>query len=361
MAEKDLYRILEISKGADQKEIKKAFRRLAKKYHPDTNSGDASAEKKFKEINEAYAILGDEKKRKLYDEYGMMAFMEGFDPRYAQGNRASQRAGQNSGYGYGPFSGADFGTGGFEGDPFGGFHREFHTGDGGSYQEYHFSGDHIDDILKDILGGGFRKGKGQDSFGGKTSRSGFEYQTGAPKKGSDLQAEVTVSFEEAAFGCERTIQLQDGQGEVKTLKVQIPAGIDDGKKVRLKEKGNPGFQGGKNGDLLLKVHITPKQGFERKGQDVYTTIYVPFTTAALGGSAIAPTLYGRVSCQIPEGTQSGSKLRLKGKGIVSMKNSSLYGDEYVTIQVQVPKNLSPEEKNKLREFEEICRKRKMTA
>ena len=107
---------------------------------------------------------------------------------------------------------------------------------------------------------------------------------------------------------------------------------------------------------MLKVHIAPKEGYERKGQDVYTTIYVPFTTAALGGEAIAPTLYGNVSCKIPAGTQSGSKLRLKGKGIVSMKSPSVHGDEYVTVQVQVPKNLTPEEKQKLREFESLRRK-----
>ena len=353
LAEKDLYQVLGIDKKADQKEIKKAYRKLAKKYHPDTNQGNQAAEKKFKEINEAYDILGDEKKRKLYDQYGMMAFVEGFDPRYADSS-ASYRNNKNAG-GFRPEDFGFGGAGGFYGGT-GGFHKTYRSGDGNSYEEVHFSGDNIDDILKDILGGrGGGFGYDQEPFGGA------RYGKAKPEKGSNLQAEVTIGFEEAAFGCDRTLRLQDGQGLTRTLQVHIPAGIDDGKKVRLKGKGNPGAFGGEAGDLLLKVHITPKEGYERKGQDVYTTIYVPFVTAALGGEAIAPTLYGNVSCRIPEGTQSGSKLRLKGKGIVSMKNPAEHGDEYVVVQIQVPKNLTAEEKRKLKEFDEITRNKRRSA
>ena len=320
MKEKDLYKVLGVERGADEKEIKKAYRKLAKKYHPDSNQNNASAEQKFKENNEAYDILGDPEKKKLYDKYGMIAFTEGFDPKYAD------QAGA-----YGGFNGS------------------------GSYGN--MTGDDLNDIFGDIFG---------NMFNGKTSGyGGFqrEYRGSSgswrntPLKGSDLETDVTVSFEEAAFGCDRSLQLQEASGGTKTLKVHIPAGIDDGKKVRLRGKGNPGYQGGEAGDLFLKVHITPKSGFERKGQDVYTTINVPFTTAALGGEAVAKTLYGDVSLRIPAGTQSGSRLRLRGKGIVSMKDPSVRGDEYVTVQIQVPRHLTEEEEKKLREFEALYKRR----
>ena len=146
------------------------------------------------------------------------------------------------------------------------------------------------------------------------------------------------------------IQAADGTG-VQSLSVHIPAGIDDGKSVRLRGKGHPGFGGGENGDLLLKVHITPRAGYERKGMDVYTTADIPFTTAVFGGEASFPTLYGNVVCKVPAGTQSGKKIRLRGKGIVSMKNPNVHGDQYVTIQIQVPTTLTAEQRQKLHEFE----------
>ena len=143
-------------------------------------------------------------------------------------------------------------------------------------------------------------------------------------------------------------------GRETSLKVHIPAGIDNGKSIRLKGKGMPGINGGKSGDLLLKVRVGEKPGFERKGMDVYTTARVPFTTAVLGGETIVPTLTGKVMCKINPGTQSGTKIRLKGKGIVAMKDSGRKGDQYVTIQIDVPKNLTEEAKRKLREFEAAC-------
>ena len=146
------------------------------------------------------------------------------------------------------------------------------------------------------------------------------------------------------------IQAADGTG-VQSLSVHIPAGIDDGKSVRLRGKGHPGFGGGENGDLLLKVHITPRAGYERKGMDVYTTADIPFTTAVFGGEASFPTLYGNVVCKVPAGTQSGKKIRLRGKGIVSMKDPKVHGDQYVTIQIQVPTTLTAEQRQKLHEFE----------
>ena len=152
------------------------------------------------------------------------------------------------------------------------------------------------------------------------------------------------------------IRLSDPSGSgSQTLQVHVPAGIENGKSIRLKGKGNPGFNGGEAGDLLLKVNIQPKPGYERNGMDVYTTTEIPFTTAVFGGEAKVSTLYGDVICRIPEGAQTGRKIRLKGKGIVSMKNPSVHGDQYVTIRIQVPQNLCPEAKEKLREFQQVCR------
>ena len=272
MAKRDYYEVLGINKGADEKAIKRAYRKLAKKYHPDTNPGDKQAEQKFKEVTEAYNVLGDEKKRKLYDQYGFAAFEEGAA--------------------------------------------------GGAY-------------------GGAGAGSG---FGGRSFKS----------KGQDLHAEIRVSFEDAAFGCEKVINLSSGQGAPdQSLKVRVPAGIEDGKSIRLRGEGGPGMNGGEAGDLLLKIHVDEKPGYERKGMDVYTTISVPFTTAVFGGEAIVNTLKGSVKCKIPAGIQSGSKIRLRGKGIVSMKDPSVHGDMYAAVQIQVPRNLSPEAKQKLREFEKI--------
>ena len=349
MAKRDYYEVLGIGKNADAKEIKKAYRKLAKKYHPDMNPGDKNAEQKFKEITEAYNILSDDEKKKLYDQYGFAAFEEG--------------AGAGGAYGG---SQGFHGQGGFDGSGFGGFN--FHQDGNGGYREYHFENGNMDDmgdIFGDIFGNMFHgKGSSQSSgFGGQGfhSQSGFGGGFGGRStqaKGSDLHSEVSVSFEEAAFGCDRMMRLSDpsGNGATQTLKVHVPAGIEDGKSIRLKGKGNPGFNGGPAGDLFLKVNVASKPGFERKGMDLYTTADIPFTTAVFGGEAKVSTLYGDVICKIPEGTQSGRKIRLRGKGIVSMKDSTVHGDQYVTVQIQVPQNLSPEAKEKLREFQQVLRK-----
>ena len=351
---RDYYEVLGVNKNADAATIKKAYRKLAKKYHPDSNEGNASAAEHFKEVNEAYDVLSDEKKRKLYDQFGHAAFEEG------AGN-------------YGNAQGSPFGSGfgGAQGNPFGGgFHGSYSDGNG--YHEYHFeNGEDMDDILKNIFGGGFKKSKssggfGSSGFGGSGFHgSGFggfgSNGTGGfggsySSKGEDLHAEVTVSFDEAAFGCDKVITLQDPNAPgnpSQSLKVHIPAGIDTGKTIRLRGKGMPGTNGGDAGDLMLKVKVADKPGYERKGTDVYTTITVPFTTAVFGGEALVQTLYGNVLCKIREGTQSGSKIRLKGKGIVSMKNPSVHGDQYVTVQIEVPRHLTPQAKEKLREYEAL--------
>lgn len=370
MAEKrDYYDILGIKRDASAETIKKAFRKLAKKYHPDSNAGNPQAEQMFKDANEAYSILSDPEKRKLYDRFGHAAF----DP-----NSAAYGTTGGSGASGDPF-GSGFGGAGQGGA------WHYQSGPGG-YAEYHFTGDDMGDmgdIFGDMFGGMFRgKSSGGSSrsrhftggsgahftsgsdfggsgahFGGGSSFGGSQsfYGAGFQEKGSDLTSEVTVSFDEAVSGCEKIITLQNPQtGKRQSLQVHIPAGIDTGKSIRLKGKGMPGTGGGEAGDLLLNITVTAKPGWERKEMDVYSTVRIPFTTAVFGGEALVSTLYGNVLCKIAAGTQSGTKIKLKGKGVVSMKNPSIHGDQYVTVQIDVPNHLTPEAEQKLREFEHAC-------
>lgn len=353
---RDYYEVLGVSKNADAAAIKKAYRKLAKKYHPDSNAGNARAEEEFKEVTEAYDILSDEKKRKLYDQFGHAAF-DGNGPaegEYGQG--AYGWNGRNQGtYSWNGFAhgGTDrrnaYGQGNYDQNARGRrtYSQSTYGGSGGGFREYHFdSGDvNMDDLFGDLFGDGFR----QSGFGGNGFRS----------RGSDLNAEVEISFDEAAFGGKKQIHLQDSaDGSVRSYEVTIPAGIESGKTIRLKGKGMPGTGGGEAGDLLLKIQVKDKPGFRREGLDVYTEVQVPFTTAVFGGEITIPTIYGNVVCKIKEGTQSGTKIRLKGKGIVSMNNASVRGDQYAVVEIQVPRNLSPEAKEKLKEFEQACSGRK---
>lgn len=325
MAKKDYYEVLGINKNADEKEIKHAYRKLAKKYHPDTNPGDKAAEQKFKEVTEAYNVLSDAEKKKLYDQYGFAAFEEGFG---AGGAHAGSGA---------------YTTGGF--------------GNGSGYQEFHFNGGDMGDIFDDLFGNIFHSEKGRRSQGSSFGQKGFgadSFGNGSfERKGADAHAEIEISFDEAVSGCDKIIHLRDETGKQTSLQVHIPAGIDEGQSIRLKGQGAPGMSGGAAGDLMLKVHIREKAGYERKGNDVYVTVRIPYTTAVLGGEAIVPTLTGKVSCKIAAGTQSGSKIRLKNKGIASMKNPSQRGDEYIIIQIEVPKNLTSEERQKLLEYDRM--------
>lgn len=304
MADKDLYQILGVGRNADEKAIKSAYRKLAKKYHPDTNQGNRHAEARFKDITEAYNILSDKEKRKLYDQFGMAG---------VDGSVGAERDGAFAG-------GFDFGN-------------------EGPYQEYRYHSGNMDDIFNgffgDMFGGSFRHGEGRGGMG--------------RERGRNIRSEITITFEEAAFGCDKQLRFENSaQGP---LEVHIPAGIDEGQSVRLKGKGHGSR--GSEGDLLLKVHILEKPGYERKGTDVYVKGSIAYTTAALGGTAYFDTLYGRVQCKIPAGTQSGSKIRLKNKGIVSMKNPNVHGDEYVVVQIEVPKELSAEERRALEHLRDV--------
>ena len=209
-----------------------------------------------------------------------------------------------------------------------------------------------------MVGGFGGSGFGGD-FGGSRRRSyGNGFGGFGSQKGADMTASVIISLEEAAFGCKKVLSLKDpATGTVQSLEVRIPAGIETGKSIRLRGKGMPGANGGQAGDLLLQVTVEEKPGYERKGQDLYTTVKIPFTTAVLGGEAVVPTLYGNVVCKIKEGTQSGTKIRLRGKGIVSMKDPSVKGDQYARIEIQVPQHVSREAKEKLKEFDRACGRR----
>ncbi len=329
---RDYYEVLGVDRSADDKKLKAAYRKLAKKYHPDANPGDKEAEKKFQEIGEAYAVLSDPEKRKLYDAYGFAAF-EGPDP-----------------------SGRQQGQPGYQ-----------YSDGNGSFTSFHFDGKDAEDLFESMFGDIFRRsGSTRQGFSGSSFGSGFGdgvhfssfdnmgSSFGRRQEDLNLHTSITIGFREAVLGCSKTIRVSapDGSG-VQTLQVSIPAGIDEGKSVRLKGRGRVSSTG-KAGDLLICIHVSEDRDYSRKGLDIYTTARIPFTTAALGGEAVVPTLYGDVSCRIPAGIQSGKQIRLKGKGV---NQGGTAGDEYVEIQIDVPKDLTAKEKALLKEFEESRTKR----
>lgn len=354
---RDYYEVLGIDRNADDAAIKKAYRALAKKYHPDMNPGDAEAEKKFKEASEAYAVLSDPEKKRQYDQFG---------------------------------------------------HAAFDGGMGGGAGGFDFSGMDMGDIFGDIFG---------DLFGGGRRRSSA---SNGPMRGANLRAAVRISFEEAAFGCEKEIEitLKDecttchttgakpgtnpetctkcgGKGKVvytqqsflgmvqnvqtcpechgtgkiikdkcpdcrgtgyiakrRKIKVSIPAGIDNGQSVRIREKGEPGTNGGPRGDLLVEVNVSRHPIFQRQDMNVYSTAPISFAQAALGGEVRISTIDGDILYDVKPGTQTDTRIRLKNKGIPSLRNSSVRGDHYVTLVVQVPTSLNEEAKEALRRFDE---------
>ena len=359
---RDYYEVLGVQKGASEDEIKKAYRKMAKKYHPDLNPGDKEAETKFKEVNEAYEILSDSDKKARYDHFGHA----GVDPNFGAGQ---------GGYGAGGFGGFDFGDMGDLGDIFG-----------------------------SIFGGG---------FGGGQSRS-----PNAARRGSDINVSATISFEEAAKGCQievnaprvdncsacggsgaekghspvtcpdcggrgqvrqsqrtpfgvmqtqRTCPRCGGKGKIidhpckqcsgtgrqrrpRKLAVNVPAGIDDGQAINLRGQGDVGINGGPAGDLHVVINVRPHPLFERDGFDVWCEIPLTYAQAALGAEITVPTLDGKVSYKVHEGTQPGDVFRLKDKGIQRL-NGRGRGSQYVRVTVEVPKNLSEKQKQILKEFE----------
>lgn len=360
-SKRDYYEVLGVSKDADDAAIKKAYRALAKKYHPDMNPGDAEAEKKFKEASEAYAVLSDAEKRRQYDQFGHAAFEGG--------------AGGAGGFGGFDFNGADFG------DIFG-------------------------DIFGDLFGGGGRRG-------GRANNG--------PMKGANIRKSIRITFEEAVFGCKKELEviLKDpcttcggtgakpgtspetcpkcgGKGQVvytsqsffgtvqnvqtcpncggsgkvikekctscsgtgytsskKKIEVTIPAGIDNGQSVRIREKGEPGTNGGPRGDLLVEVNVSRHPIFQRQDMHIFSTVTISFAQAALGGDVKIQTVDGAVIYNVKPGTKTDTKVRLKGKGVPSLRNSAVRGDHYVTLVIQTPEKLSAEAKEALRRFDEL--------
>ena len=359
MAEKrDYYEVLGIQKGASEDEIKKAYKKLARKYHPDMNPGDKEAEEKFKEVNEANEVLSDPEKKARYDQFGFA----GVDPNYGAGAGGGAYGG-----------GFDFGD--------------------------------LGDIFGSFFGGG---------FGGGQRRN-----PNAPQRGESIRASVSVSFTEAAFGCEKSVTLErseqcptckgngcapgttpeicpdcHGTGTVqtrrqtpmgvfasngpcrkcggtgrlihqpcpdcrgtgavrkrKTIKVNIPAGIDHGQTISLRGQGNAGRNGGPAGNLLITVMVQPHELFRRDGVDVFCEAPITFAQAVLGAELEIPTIDGKVKYSIPEGTQTGTVFRLKGKGIPVL-NGRGRGDQYVTVTIETPRNLNKEQKEALRRFSE---------
>ena len=369
MAEKrDYYEVLGIGKNATDAEIKSAYRKLAKKYHPDLNPGDKEAEEKFKEVNEANDVLSDPQKRQRYDQFGFA----GVDPNYAAANGG--------------------GAGGFGGG---------------------FGGVDLGDIFGDIFGGGF--GGGFSGFGGGSSTR----TANAPRKGHDIQASVILTFEEAAHGCSKkiTINRQDtcpdcggtgaakgtspetcpdcggrgyvvtqqrtpfgvmqsqqpcshcgGRGTIirnpcktcrgtgktaarKSLEINIPAGIDDDQNIALRGQGDAGSNGGPAGDVIVHVTVKADPMFERDGYDVTIHVPITFSQAVLGDDVEVPTVDGRIVQHIPEGTQSGTKFRLRGQGIQYL-NGRGRGDQYVIVDVEIPKKLNRTQREALNAFED---------
>lgn len=306
---KDYYKILGVDKKASQADIKKAYRALAKKYHPDKNKGDKAAEEKFKDISEAYEVIGDEEKRKQYDQLG-----------------SNWRQYQNAGGGFGGQQGQYYG-----GQPGGGFRG--------------FEGD------ADMFGGGFSEFF-QQFFGGG---GGFGQQTrggrGHAPKGQDLEAEMEITLHEAFHGASRLLNLHNQQ-----LRITTKPGVADGQVLRIKGKGTQVGGGGTPGDLYIKVFVKPDPKFERKGNDLHTIAPIDLYTAILGGDAHVRTLTGELKLKIPAGTQNDKTLRLRGKGMPVYGKPDQHGDLYVKITVELPTHLSNEEKElfqKLRDLQQV--------
>jgi|SRR5690625_2558980 len=316
--EKDFYGTLGVPKDADAADIKKAYRKLARTWHPDQNPGDAKAEQKFKEIGEAYAVLSDAEQRKQYDSLRAMA---GGGPRFASG----------PGGGAGPAGFEDLFGGMFGGGPGGGARVRYSTGGPGASGGP--GGPDLDDLLGGLFGGG---GSGGGPAGFSRSRS----------KGADITTSAHLPFRTAVEGATVSLTLEGG----RSMNVRIPAGVRDGQKIRLSGKGQSGIGGGAAGDLVVKVSVDPHPAFGISGNNLTITVPVTFPEAVNGAQISVPTLDGdSVRLKVPAGTQSGARLRVKGKGVQTSKAT---GDLIVTIQVAVPRNLSKEVRKALADFEQ---------
>jgi curved DNA-binding protein len=320
---KDYYSTLGVAKTANAKELKQAFRKLARKYHPDVNPNDKAAEAKFKEINEAYEVLGDPEKRKKYDELGANwrayeqagAGAQGFDP--------SQFGGWN----------VHFGGGGGAGSGAQGGYRTM-TED--EMREMFGDQNPFSDFFNTFFGGAM----GGDDEG----RRGGRGRTRGPRKGRDMEQELELPLEDTYTGTMRRFSIKH-DGHARTVDVRIPAGVGDGSRVRVAGEGEQGSNGGQSGDLYLRIRQTPHSRFERKGRDLYMRVSIPLTTAVLGGEAEVQTLSGKsLRLKIPPTTQIGQTFRLKGHGMPVTGKPDEHGDLYATVDVQLPRELTAEQR-----------------
>ena len=329
MEYRDYYDILGVSRDADEREIKKAYRRLARKYHPDMNEGDKQAEEKFKDVNEAYEVLSDPEKRKLYDQFGS---------EWKQWQRAGGRP-------------EDFDWGNWQ--------QAYRPGSGGRGRVHYANVDDLQDLFgggasnfsdffEQLFGGFDRQAGARDPFGGMGGRSPY-VRTQQRKKGRDYDQPVEITLEEAYRGTKRLVQM-DG----RRLEVKIPPGADDGTRVRISGAGAPGVRGGTPGDLFLVVQIRPNARFERKGEDLYTTVSVDLYTVLLGGEVGVSTPDDRsVMLTIPPETQNGQTFRLRGQGMPRLNRPDEHGDLFAEVKVSLPQNLTAEEKALFKELKQI--------
>lgn len=317
MEYKDYYQTLGVGKDASEKEIKSAFRKLARQYHPDVNPGDTGAEERFKEVNEAYEVLSDPEKRRKYDQLGTA---------WRDWDRTGGRPGD--------FDWSQWTTGypGAQGQR---VHVRYGTPE--DLEDLFGGGSPFSDFFSQIFGG----------MGGRATPGGFEYQV-RPQRGQDYEQEVEISLREAYQGTTRVLQ-RDG----RRLEVKIPPGARTGTRVRMAGEGGPGAASGPAGDLFLRLRVLSDPQFERQGDDLHMTVPVDLYTAVLGGRAEVPTLGGPVKLTIPAGTQNGRTFRLRGKGMPRLRQPDQHGDLYAKVDVQLPRRLTPRQRELFEELRRI--------
>ena len=303
MAFVDYYKILGIQKDASAEQIKKAYRKLARKFHPDVNPGDKESERKFKELNEANEVLSHPENRKKYDQYGEN-WKHGEE--YAKAQQQQQRQYQSQQQG--GFSGADFG----EGEDFSDFFQSMFGGNSGGF--------------------------GRNTRGSASGKF----------KGKDVSAEINLHLKDAATTHQQTFEING-----KKVRITIPAGVEDGQKIKLKGHGNPGQNGGPNGDLFITFNIKEDPHFKRKGDDLTSGVEIDFYTAVLGGEVLIKTLDGSVNLKVKPETQNGTKVRLKGKGFPRYKKEGEFGDLFVTYMIKIPTNLTEKEKQLFQQLKDL--------
>jgi curved DNA-binding protein len=309
MEYKDYYKILGVSKDANEKDIKKAFRRLARQHHPDVNPDDPQAEERFKELNEAYEVLSDPEKRRKYDQLG------------SDWQRFQRSGGQPGDFDWGRWS---------AGGPGDRVHVRYGTPE--DLDDLFGGGSPFSDFFSQIFGG---MGTGRAAPGG----GGFQYEM-RPQRGQDYEQSVEISLEEAYHGTTRMLQ-KDGQ----RLEVRIPKGAKTGTRVRMTGEGGSGAAGGPAGDLYLRVRVLPDPRFERREEDLHTTVTADLYTMVLGGEVQVPTMNGNVVLTIPPGTQNGRTFRLRGKGMPRLRSAEQHGDLYAKVEVRLPTQLTPEQRS----------------